>query len=147
MIDPADFPAPLQDGVAALARDMTRHGADRDAPVREVMARLGDRWSTLVLLVLTIGEWRHADLRRVLSRLSAEQAISQRVLTLKMRALERDGFVARKITEDVPPRVSYRLTPLGADLAQEARRLIDWVNAQADIIRAARAAFDAQDCA
>ena len=55
--------------------------------------------------------------------------------------------MARKITEDVPPRVSYRLTPLGADLAQEARRLIDWVNAQADIIRAARAAFDAQDCA
>ncbi|HWU04116.1 MAG TPA: helix-turn-helix domain-containing protein [Novosphingobium sp.] len=129
--------------MATLAAEMARYGNDRDAPVREVMALLGDRWSTLVLIVLAMGEWRHADLKRALGQLSAEQAISQRMLTLKLRALERDGFVARHATAHVPPRVSYALTPLGADLAGEARRVIDWVNTRADAIRAARCGFDA----
>ncbi|MDE2597844.1 MAG: helix-turn-helix transcriptional regulator [Sphingomonadales bacterium] len=131
--------------IAALAAEMAAHGTDRDAPVRAVMALLGDRWSTLILLVLATGPLRHAALKRVLARLSAEQAISQRVLTLKLRALERDGFVARSVSADVPPRVSYRLTPLGAGLHGEARRLIDWVNAREQAIRAAREGYDAAE--
>lgn len=107
------------------------------------MGLLGDRWSTLILLVLATGEWRHAELRRVLAQLSAEQAISQRVLTLKLRALERDGFVARAVSADVPPRVSYRLTELGSALHGQARRMIDWVNSQGKAIAAARVQFDA----
>jgi len=138
------LPDDLESGMAALAAEMARFGHDREAPVREVMARLGDRWSTLVLIVLAMGEWRHADLKRALARLSSEQAISQRVLTLKLRSLERDGFVLRNITQHVPPRVSYALTPLGRELSVQARRLIDWVNAQSDAIRDARAAFDAR---
>lgn len=106
------------------------------------MGLLGDRWSTLILLVLATGEWRHADLRRTLATLSAEQAISQRVLTLKLRTLERDGFVARFATTDIPPKVSYALTPLGRELHAEARRLIDWINRRAGSIRAARLTFD-----
>lgn len=143
MIDPAAFPADLRAGLAALARDMAAHGIERDDPARAVMAMLGDRWTSLILQVLAIGPWRHADLKRALSGLSVEQAISQRVLTLKLRALERDGFVERLVTGDVPPRVSYRLTPLGGALAAQGRGMIDWVNAQAPAIRAARAAFDA----
>lgn len=131
------------DGIAALAAEMAAHGTDREAPVRAVMALLGDRWSTLILLVLATGEWRHAELRRVLAQLSAEQAISQRVLTLKLRVLERDGFVSRTVTADVPPRVSYRLTELGIALHGQARRMIDWVNSQGEAIAAARAEFDA----
>ncbi len=131
------------DGIAALAAEMAAHGTDREAPVRAVMGLLGDRWSTLILLVLATGEWRHAELRRVLAQLSAEQAISQRVLTLKLRALERDGFVARAVSADVPPRVSYRLTELGSALHGQARRMIDWVNSQGKAIAAARVQFDA----
>jgi DNA-binding HxlR family transcriptional regulator len=142
MIDVADFPAPLRGGLAALADDMATHGTRRDDPTRAVMGLLGDRWTALILQVLAIGEWRHADLRRAASRLSAEQAISQRVLTMKLRTLEREGFVARKITADVPPHVSYRLTPLGEGLAGQARGLIDWVNQRSETIQAARAAFD-----
>ena len=142
MIDAALFPASLRAGLAALAADMAAHGTDRHDPAREVMAMLGDRWTSLILQVLSIGEWRHADLKRALSRLSAEQAISQRVLTLKLRALERNGFVARHATCDVPPRVSYRLTALGAALAQEGRRTIDWINTQSAAIHTARATFD-----
>lgn len=142
MIDPAAFPADLRDGLARLARDMAAHGIQRDDPARAVMAMLGDRWTSLILQVLMIGQWRHADLKRALSALSAERAISQRVLTLKLRALERDGFVDRLVSDDVPPRVSYRLTEAGAALAGEGRRMIDWANARAAMIRSARTAYD-----
>jgi len=128
--------------IASLAAEMAAHGNDRDDPAREVMGLLGDRWSALILLVLATGEWRHAELRRTLAELSAEQAISQRVLTLKLRTLERDGFVARFVTNDVPPRVSYRLTGLGSELHCETKALINWINARAHSIRAARAEFD-----
>lgn len=128
--------------IAALAEEMQRNGGGRDDPVRSVMGLLGDRWSTLLLLVLATGEWRHAGLRRTTARLSAEQAISQRVLTLKLRALEREGLVARHVTTDVPPRVSYTLTPLGRDLHSEVRRQIDWISQRRTQIAAARRCFD-----
>lgn len=92
--------AQTRTAIAALAAEMAAHGHDREDPAREVMGLLGDRWSTLILLVLATGEWRHAELRRTLAQLSAEQAISQRVLTLKLRTLERDGFVFRTISAD-----------------------------------------------
>ncbi len=123
---------------------MAAHGKTRDVPARAVMALLGDRWSTLILLVLMSGECRHAALRRVLSELSDEGALSQRVLTLKLRTLERDGFVRRNATSDVPPRVSYALSAIGHDLAIQARRMIDWANTHEREIRAARYAFDAR---
>ena len=145
MIVSADFPEGLRGGLAALAADMAAHGTRRDDPARAVMAMLGDRWTSLILQVLTIGEWRHADLKRALSRLSVEQAISQRVLTMKLRSLERDGFVLRRATDHVPPRVSYALSPLGEELAREGRRMIDWVNTRSPAIEAARQTFDARD--
>ena len=130
-------------GIAALAAQMAAHGTDRDAPVRSVMALLGDRWTTLILLVLGTGEWRHAELKRVLAQLSAEQAISQRVLTLKLRTLERDGFVVRSVSGDVPPKVSYALSALGEDLLAHAQGLIGWIEGQSTAIRAARTGFEA----
>ena len=145
MIDPDEFAPQVREGIAALAAEMAEHGTDRDAPVRAVMALLGDRWSTLILLVLATGTWRHADLRRALSRLSAEKTISQRVLTLKLRGLERDGFVSRAVSEDVPPKVSYRLTALGRHLHGEARRLIDWLTDHETEIRKARADYEASE--
>jgi len=133
------------DSIARLAAEMAAHGTARDAPVREVMGLLGDRWTTLIVLVLATGEWRHAELRRMLARLSAEQAISQRVLTLKLRTLERDGFVARAVSADVPPKVSYRLTALGSALHKQARGLIGWINDREGEIAAARERFDAAE--
>jgi len=129
-------------GMARLADEMARYGNEREAPARAVMAMLGDRWTTLILLVLHEEALRHADLKRAMESLSHEGAISQRVLTLKLRALERDGFVLRTVSADVPPRVSYRLTPLGADLAQRARSMIDWINARSDAIRLSRETYD-----
>jgi DNA-binding HxlR family transcriptional regulator len=139
--------AAMQDGMltqgrlAKLAAAMGPNGVERDDPTRSVMAMLGDRWSPLILLVLETGAWRHADLRRVTAQLSSEKALSQRVMTLKLRALEADGFVSRQVTTDVPPKVSYALTPLGQELVAQLQRMIDWLDAHRAVIHAARAAF------
>lgn len=127
-----------------LAAEMGEGGVERDDPARSVMAMLGDRWSPLILLVLDTGEWRHADLRRVTAGLSSEQALSQRIMTLKLRALERDGFVLREATDDVPPKVTYSLTDMGRELVGELRRTIGWLNDRRAAVLAARARFDAE---
>jgi DNA-binding HxlR family transcriptional regulator len=98
----------------------------------------------LILLALGAGAWRHATLRRILCALSDEGAISQRVLTLKLRALERDGLVLRRASADIPPRVDYRLSARGDRLLVEARRLLDWIRAERAGIEEARRAFDAR---
>lgn len=124
-------------GLAGLAAQMGAAPPTRDAPVREVMARLGDNWSALILKVLATGTFRHATLRRVIGALAAEGDISQRMLTLRLRALERDGFVLREAQPTVPPRVCYTLTPLGAALTAEFDRLLAWIEAhEAEIERA-----------
>lgn len=117
-------------------------GNERESPARAVTAMLGDRWTTLILLVLQAGELRHADLRRAVARLSLEQSSSPRVLTQTLRALERDGFVLRRVRSDVPLRIGYRLSPLGGELVMHARSMIAWINAHAEEIRCARAGYD-----
>ncbi len=141
-VDLSGIDAAFHGPVTALARQMDEHGVRRDEPVRMIFGLLGDRWTTLILLVLGMGTWRHAELRRVLGRLGVEEKISQRVLTLKLRTLEREGLVVRRVTESIPPKVSYALTPIGVELRAEAERLIAWVNSRAAKIHAARAAFD-----
>ncbi|MCJ2183599.1 helix-turn-helix transcriptional regulator [Novosphingobium sp. 1949] len=131
--DPLDQPE-----FAALAQEMAQYGHDRDAPSRSVMAMLGDRWTTLILLILSVAPTRHADLKRIITALSHEGSISQRVLTLKLRALARDGFVLRTASADVPPRVRYELTALGRDLSARASAMIAWINQNANRIHEAR---------
>ena len=134
--------AELDEAFAALARDMRAHGYRRDDPMREIFALLGDRWSMLILLVLGAKPCRHAELRRVLGALSAEGRISQRVLTLKLRVLERDGLVERSVSDDVPPKVGYALSAMGAEMLGEANRLMAWIKDNGAQIEGARAIFD-----
>lgn len=122
-----------------LRMDSTEH--HRAAPVREVMARLGDRWSTLILLVLAAGTFRHATLRRLIATISAEKAISQRMLTLRLRALERDGMVSRMVTPTVPPRVDYELTPMGREFVALIDGLISWIERHEAAIHESRERF------
>lgn len=128
--------------LSGLVRRMDRHEHDREAPVREVMARLGDRWSTLILLVLSAGTFRHATLRRLIAAISAERAISQRMLTLRLRALERDGMVHRQVTPTVPPRVDYSLTPMGREFVGLIDGLLGWLEANDRAILASREWFE-----
>ena len=136
---------------AAVLRDMAtfleimaRYGNRREDPVRSVFARLGDRWSILLLQLLRVASFRHATLRRLASAVvpSGEKPISQRMLTLRLRTLERDGIIRRRATTHVPPQVQYSLTPIGRDLAQQAHALAMWVCEHSAQIRRAREKYD-----
>jgi DNA-binding HxlR family transcriptional regulator len=104
--------------------------------VSEVLARVGDKWSVLVVTRLGGGPQRFNELRRSIG------GISQRMLTLTLRGLERDGLITRTVFPTVPPRVEYELTTLGRDLLQPVSALGDWaLRNQAKIARA-REQFD-----
>lgn len=107
--------------------------------VSETLARIGDKWSVLLVVLLSGGTKRFGDLKRL------APAISQRMLTLTLRGLERDGFVKRTYFTTMPPRVDYELTALGHSLSQPILALGDWALANAEQIRAARAEFDVRD--
>src|SRR5579863_1402747 len=121
----------------ALVRAMARDGVQRDQPMREVLARIGDKWSTLLLHLLRTGNYRHAVLRRLVSAVGSEGRISQRMLTLRLRALERDGLIARRTISRQPPGVEYGLTELGSSLMQQIDIMMQWVRTHIDEIRRA----------
>jgi DNA-binding HxlR family transcriptional regulator len=106
--------------------------------IGDVLARVGDKWSVLVVTRLGDGPKRFNELKRAIG------GISQRMLTLTLRGLERDGLVTRTVFPTIPPRVDYALTPLGRDLLQPVSALGAWaIRNQAKIARA-RARFDGE---
>lgn len=106
--------------------------------VNSVLARVGDKWSVLVVMFLADGSKRFSELKRLIG------GISQRMLTLTLRGLERDGLVTRTVTPSIPPRVDYELTDLGRSLKDHAVALAGWAQANQDAIEAARGRFDGE---
>ena len=107
---------------------------------REMLIRIGDKWSVYVIHLLDeAGTLRFNELR------SQVEGISQRMLTVTLRGMERDGLVTRKVYPEVPPRVEYSLTSLGKTLRQLVRGLVDWSGAHLAEVDAARAAYDARN--
>ena len=104
--------------------------------VREVLSRVGDKWSILVISLLSGRTRRFSDLRRDI------EGISQRMLTLTLRGLERDGLVTRTIYPTIPPRVDYALTPLGRTLLEPVQGLAEWAERHRTKIQAARERYD-----
>jgi DNA-binding HxlR family transcriptional regulator len=107
--------------------------------VTEILSRVGDKWSVQVVVQLGEGPKRFNELRRIVS------GVSQRMLTLTLRGLERDGLVTRTVYPTIPPRVDYQLTGLGCSLLKTVRGLGDWAITNRDEILAARRRFDAGD--
>ena len=92
-----------------------------NCPVRDVLSRLGDKWSMLVLITLNAnGVMRFSDIHKTI------EDVSQRMLTVTLRTLEADGLVARKIYAEVPPRVEYCLTKTGHSLIPHIEALVGW---------------------
>lgn len=108
------------------------------ARAREVLDLVSDKWSLYVVAALGQGPLRFNEARRVVT------GISQRMLTVTLRRLERDGLVSRTVVPTVPPQVSYALTDTGGELRAAVQPLIAWAFAAADTTDAARAAYDAQ---
>jgi DNA-binding HxlR family transcriptional regulator len=104
--------------------------------VREVLSRVGDKWSVLIVGLLDDGPVRFNALRR------SVEGISQRMLTLTLRGLERDGIVTRTVEPTTPPRVEYALTPLGRSLLKPLGALAAWAHENRVAVSNARAKFD-----
>lgn len=102
-----------------------------------LLSRIGDKWTVLVVQTLGRGSKRFNELRREIP------SVSQRMLTLTLRNLERDGLVSRTVTPSIPPRVDYELTELGRSLQKPICGLASWAMDNVETIHAAQARFDA----
>jgi DNA-binding HxlR family transcriptional regulator len=107
--------------------------------VTEILSRVGDKWSVQVVVQLGEGPKRFNEIRRLVS------GISQRMLTLTLRGLERDGLVMRTVYPTIPPKVEYQLTGLGCSLLKTVRSLGAWAIDNRDEILEARRRFDEGD--
>ncbi|MWB78581.1 transcriptional regulator [Pseudooceanicola sp. 216_PA32_1] len=127
-----------------LSRYIAPAGTALDAgrcPVRDVLDRLGDKWTTLILLQLAEGPKRFAALNR------GVPDISKRMLTQTLRTLERDGLVERTVFPTKPPSVQYELTETGLSLMTPLGGLLAWAESRHGDIRAARVAYDSTEVA
>lgn len=115
-----------------------KHETEDCTRISQMLSRVGDKWSVLVVSYLGDGTQRFSELRRRIG------GISQKMLTTTLRNLERDGFILRTVHPTVPPSVDYQLTDLGEDLLIPIQHLSDWTRENADRIDAARADFDAR---
>jgi DNA-binding HxlR family transcriptional regulator len=104
--------------------------------VAPILQRIGDKWSLLIVMLLAQGPQRFNEIKR------SVDGISQRMLTLTLKGLERDGLVSRTVFPTIPPRVDYALTELGQSLRVPAMALGGWAQEHADEMAAARERFD-----
>ena len=109
-----------------------------DCPTRQVLDRVGDKWTTLVILLLQNGPRRFSELQRSIV------GISQKMLTQTLRNLERDGLVTRTLYPEVPPRVEYELTPLGETLCGPIAAIVHWSEAHIGEVTAAQELYDSR---
>ncbi|WP_274626950.1 winged helix-turn-helix transcriptional regulator [Arvimicrobium flavum] len=108
-------------------------------PVRQILARVGDKWSVLIVMALRDGPRRFNEIKRAVG------TISQRMLTLTLRSMERDGLVLRTVTPSKPPRVDYELTELGHSLRGPVEELGKWAIENENRIAVAQVWFDGRD--
>ncbi|MFD4377310.1 winged helix-turn-helix transcriptional regulator [Streptomyces sp. NPDC058486] len=118
------------------AYEVLQWDAREGCEVRQILDRVADKWSLLTIAHLERQSLRFSELRRRI------EGISQRMLTVTLRQLERDGLVLRTVHPVVPPRVEYALTPLGATLHTTIQALVDWTETHQQEIAQARATFD-----
>lgn len=119
-----------------IVTDIPVHSTKQCLKVSEILARIGNKWTVLIIMMLRERTHRFNELKRGID------GISQRMLTLTLRNMERDGLIGRTVTPSIPPRVDYALTPLGHSLAEPVQALGDWSFSNLGEIEAARQLFD-----
>jgi DNA-binding HxlR family transcriptional regulator len=140
-VDPVRDPVGVTDCEPLGATDCEPLGpASELSPcrAREVLQRVGDKWSMYVIDLLGQGTMRFSELHRSIDGITA------RMLTVTLRGLERDGIVTRTIHPVIPPRVEYDLTPMGQTLLDAIGQLVTWADSHLPEISAAQAAYDAR---
>ncbi len=121
--------------------DVWQWDTREDCEVRQILDRIADKWSLLVIALLDRKVLRFSELR------TAIDGISQRMLSVTLRQLERDGLVTRTVYPVVPPKVEYALTPMGVTLHETIQALVTWTEDHQNAIAAARASYDAKAAA
>jgi len=134
-------PADMKTAAPAEPEIVLSCGHEDPTAFRELLTKVGDKWSIFVLLGLSMLDGQRGRFS-VLNR--SITGISERMLALTLRNLERDGLVVREIFAEVPPRVEYELTPMGRSLLPALQGLVDWVAGNGQHVQDARAAFDAK---
>lgn len=119
-----------------MPNDPFQWDAREDCEVRQILDRIADKWSLLVMALLENGTLRFTELLRLVD------GVSQRMLTVTLRQLERDGLVSRTVHPVIPPRVEYSLTDLGRSLNATVLALVAWTESHQSDIAAARARYD-----
>ena len=122
-----------------LDGDPYQWDARNDCEVRQILDRIAGKWALLTIALLDGRAMRFTELQRRID------GISQRMLTVTLRQLERDGLVTRTVHPVVPPRVDYALTQLGTTLLETTRALVAWTEAHQDEVAAARADYDTRN--
>ena len=126
----------MEPGHTHVTRAAAPHRSGDCNAVSSILSRIGDKWTVLVVMILADGPKRFNELRRAVG------GISQRMLTLTLRGLERDGLVRRTVFPTIPPRVDYELTELGQSLRVPIEALGNWAFAHLPVIERARVEFD-----
>jgi DNA-binding HxlR family transcriptional regulator len=129
------------DGSSATIPDlevMCSSAPDAGPAIRDMLGHLGDKWTFFVVGMLEAGPIRYSELKNLVP------GISQRMLTLTLKKLERDGLVDRQSYPEIPPRVEYSLTALGRTLLEPALAFAHWARDSGEAIRAARAEYDSR---
>src|SRR3954468_10875885 len=135
-MDTLTSPAEMVDAVRDWRERAKIVGEDVDGcPVREILDKVGDKWSMLIVMTLSAGPLRFSELKRRVPD------ISQKMLTQTLRELQRDGMVGREVCPTVPPAVEYRLTELGESVIVPFGTLVSWANQNHERIYASRAQF------
>lgn len=107
-----------------------------DCPTRQILDRIGDKWTALIMGVLEEDTMRFSEIRRHI------KGISQKMLTQTLRNLERDGLVTRTVYPEVPPRVEYALTPLGETLTEALATIRHWAEENIEAVVEAQSIYD-----
>lgn len=123
-------------GTQKITSPDVSHAPESCKPATDVLQRIGDKWTVLVVMQLWDGPRRFSEIRRAIP------AISQRMLTMTVRGLERDGLLTRTVTPTIPPRVDYELTALGRSLGEHLKALGQWAFDHQAEMEAARGAYD-----
>ena len=136
----------MSDALSAIERFSRYQSDDAQSvgsvhcPVRDVLDRIGDKWSILMIMTLATRPQRFSELHRAI------RDISKRMLTQTLRDLERDGLITRHVFPTKPPSVGYCLSPLGQSLLDPMASLVDWAERRYSDIHAARIRFDGAPC-
>jgi DNA-binding HxlR family transcriptional regulator len=128
---------PVRSDIAAPYEEPTNHEQCAAAlvPIHEVLAQISGKWTILVVILLSAGPRRFSELKRQID------GISQKMLTVTLRDLEKDGFLTRTVTPSIPPRVDYELTEMGRELQEPLRVIGNWAHANRARVVSARERF------